>query len=124
MGRGGVTLKYVGLLLIISPTMCLNKRLVRYVNIDPQCFGFIPDVYKLLQKYDLLTYLQAYFEDGLFPPRRQWKSIVERSVERRANDDITRRLQASDQWGVTVNVVERDNCSPLWRVARDNPRHV
>ena len=99
-----------------------NNRLVRYVNIDRQCIGFIPDVYKLLQKYDLLAYLQAYLEDGQFPPRRQWKSIVGRSVERRARDDLTRRLQASDQWGVTVNVIERDNCSPLWRVAKDNPR--
>jgi len=59
---------------------------------------------------------------GQFPSRRRLKSIVERSVERRAKEDISRRLQASDQWGITVTVVERDECSPIWRVARDNPQ--
>lgn len=41
-------------------------------------------------------------------------------MESRGKDDVSRRLQASDQWGVTVNVVERVDCSPLWRVANNS----
>jgi len=31
-------------------------RLVRFMNGDKQCFGFIPDIYKLLDKYQLHPY--------------------------------------------------------------------
>ena len=41
--------------------------------------GFIPDIYRLLKKYDLQQYMDGYLSDGAFPSK-PWKRIICESV--------------------------------------------
>jgi hypothetical protein len=53
-------------------------RLVRYVNcIERQCLGFLPDIYKLLAKYNLTSYMNIFLETSRFPSKGAWKSILQ-----------------------------------------------
>ena len=38
--------------------------------------GFIPDIWKVLQKYNLEEYLQNYLANAVFPSKYTWKTIV------------------------------------------------
>ena len=42
-------------------------RLVSFMNGDKQCVGFIPDIYKLLDTYQLVGYILTFLKDALFP---------------------------------------------------------
>jgi len=44
-----------------------NHRIVRYVNGDSQTVGFVPDIYRLLQKYGMIPLFDAYLQCGAFP---------------------------------------------------------
>lgn len=45
------------------------NRLIRFVNIDRQKQGFIPDIYRILQYYDLLHVFYTFIESGIFPSK-------------------------------------------------------
>ena len=36
-----------------------KHRIVRYVNGDSQTVGFVPDIYRLLQKYGIITLFET-----------------------------------------------------------------
>jgi len=119
-------LKLLGQLCRLNPQYLakdlFNNRLVRFLDIDRQCFGFIPDVYTILQRYNLTNYLHSYVEHGTFPSKGQWKQIIERNIVTRINKDMVKRLKARDPWGVTAHVIETNGYSPLWLIAKDNKK--
>ena len=43
--------------------------------------GFIPDIWKVLQKYRLEEYLLSYLATSLFPTKGTWKTIVKQKSE-------------------------------------------
>ena len=45
-------------------------------------YGFIPDVYNLLHKYELQNYLQSYLSNATLPLKTQWKSVAGKAVKR------------------------------------------
>jgi hypothetical protein len=56
------------------------NRLIRYVSVDRQKHGFIPDIYRLLQKYDLLYVIYTFIDTGVFPSKLKWKKILQMKV--------------------------------------------
>ena len=42
--------------------------------------GFIPDIWKVLQKYHLEEYLLSYLATSLFPTKGTWKTIVKHKI--------------------------------------------
>ncbi|KAH3853713.1 hypothetical protein DPMN_096245 [Dreissena polymorpha] len=42
--------------------------------------GLIPDIYRLLQKYSLMSTLVTYLESGVFPRKMAWKRTIKNSV--------------------------------------------
>ena len=71
-----------------------------------------------------MNVLRSYVQDGNFPTKREWKKIVARKVVMNITNEIQSRIKGNDQWGVTVHVIDSNNYSPLWRVAKDNPRII
>ncbi|KAH3869368.1 hypothetical protein DPMN_032531 [Dreissena polymorpha] len=69
-----------------------------------------------------MNVLRSYVQDGNFPTKRQWKKIVERRVEMNIKNEIQSRIKGTGQWRVTAHVIDSNNYSPLWRVAKDNPK--
>lgn len=87
-------------------------RLVRYVNVDKQCLGFIPDIVRLLTKYELLDCVAKYLCTGLFPSKCRWKKIVKKHVDERAFIKMTNSLD-NGEW-LQHSIITPGHCSPLY----------
>jgi len=55
-------------------------RLVSFKHDDKQCVGFIPDIYKLLDKYWMVGYILTFLKDALFPSKSVWRAILRQQV--------------------------------------------
>jgi len=56
------------------------NRLIRFVNLDRQFRGFIPDIYRILQKYGLLDYLNRFLTTGCFVSKTEWKRVLRQCI--------------------------------------------
>ena len=56
------------------------NRLLRYVNNDKQTQGFIPDIYRIIVKYNLQNVLQTYMHTSCFPTKYEWKRILKHKI--------------------------------------------
>jgi len=59
-----------------------HHRLLRYINNDRQCLGFIPDIYRRIRKYNLQYILDCYIKEGIFPSKLGWKIILTSNIFR------------------------------------------
>ena len=100
----------------------LNHRLVRYANhADNQTLGFLPEVYRLIQKYELQQYVDLYLESGEFPTNYMWKSILKRNVLNREKSDRVERLKDNELYAdMFDSALSSTSPSLLWTVMREN----
>ena len=56
------------------------NRLLRYVNNDKQTQGFIPDIYRIIVKYNLQNVLKTYMHTSCFPTKYEWKRILKHKI--------------------------------------------
>lgn len=74
-------LLYLGRLCRLSATLKAKQlfivRLFSHLS-DPtkQRLGFIPEIIRLLSKYNLIIYLTTYIDELFFPAKNTWKNIV------------------------------------------------
>ena len=57
-----------------------NHRIGRYVNGDSQTFGFVPAIYRLLQKYGMIEMFDTHWQCGAFPSKCSWKQTLKSTV--------------------------------------------
>ena len=63
------------------PKEIFLTRLFSYAeNLTRTQYGFIPDIVRILHKYDLSPYLQTWLHDGTFPEKLIWKRTVRNVV--------------------------------------------
>ena len=58
-----------------------------------KCLGFIPDIVKILSKYDLTCFLDEFCATGYFPPKIIWKVIVKDAIYENENNCWRQRLE-------------------------------
>ena len=63
----------------LSKSVFVHRR-VRFMNGDKQCVGFIPDIYKLLDKYQVVGNILTFLNDALFPSKFVWRAILRQHV--------------------------------------------
>ena len=73
--------------LIYSETNTVHKQIIikRILNnlngtVDHRQ-GYVPDILKILDKYNFKSYLDIYFNNGYFPNKCNWKNIVKKQVQ-------------------------------------------
>jgi hypothetical protein len=63
------------------PKQIFITRLLLYLN---NCTtirgGFIPDILKIVRKYDLFSYVDNFVKTSLFPSSKKWKYLIKSSV--------------------------------------------
>ena len=65
----------------LLPRKVFNFRLNLFVlRENKNQSGFIPDIWKVLQKYHLEEYLLSYLATSLFPTKGIWKTIVKHKI--------------------------------------------
>ena len=50
------------------------------MNGDTHCIGFIPDIYKLLDKYQFVGNILTFLKDALFTSKSVWRAILRQQV--------------------------------------------
>jgi hypothetical protein len=54
----------------------LSMFVIRYDDIQK---GYIPDIFKILKKYDTLQFIVKYIDSGTFPNKQTWKKLVKKA---------------------------------------------
>ena len=98
-----------------------NNRLLHFINFDNQTHGFIPDTYRILQKYELNSVLDNYVTDGRFPTKYTWKRMLHASVLLPERQNSVRAI--TSEFNTLSPIFPYDNkpCK-LWSISRNNPR--
>ena len=101
------------------------KRLCRFSNHVAKCSqGFVADVVKILQKYNLQCYLMKYIDTGDFPSELFWKRLVRNTIQ----SDQVQRWQAkmTSTPELYYYSIIHHNFKPLdlWYTALRNPIFV
>ena len=127
MGTIESIIEYRKLQLCRWPSQYLAKnnfhdRLMRYINNDRQCLGIIPDIYRLIRKYNLQYILDCYIKERIFPSKLRWKIILTSNIFR---PDKRVRLEFLTNVFPNYSIfssgtVNCNNCS-IWSVTKTHP---
>jgi hypothetical protein len=96
------------------------NRLFSFLNNDRQYVGFIPDSYKLLQKYNLLTVLNNFVITGEFPSKNVWKNMLHKQVLIASKQGRTEAL-LQQRPGAVNYLPTPCNTSELWSITISAP---
>ena len=55
-------------------------RLINYFENPRRQLGFIPDIYRILEKYSLSYVLQGFLENGIFVSKYAWKRLLKEKM--------------------------------------------
>ena len=97
------------------------NRLLRYLNNDNQTRGFIPDLYRLLIKYDLLHYLEGFISYSTFPSKFTWKRILKSKVLERESRNMSSRLTAVMSAEHISHIFDGHGPCRIWQLLRKHP---
>ena len=73
-----------------------TTRLMQFKLKPSNARGFMPDIYQLLGKYDLIDELNTYTNEGIFPSLKTWKMTIKYQINKRAEIECINRI-SSDQ---------------------------
>ena len=71
-----------------TPPTDLVNRLITYrlfyysMRITDKHFGFIPDIHRIMTKYNLLYYFDQAITTSTFPAKFQWKRVCSQTIHR------------------------------------------
>jgi hypothetical protein len=82
--------------------------------------GFIPDIFRLLQKYNLSQVLHIYLNEGTFPSKYVWKRTLLQHVINRDVQNRFLRLVEQDEFALLCEILKPNSHCLLWQSARGN----
>ena len=91
------------------------NRLTYYLNFTSKATGFVPDIYRICKKYNLLFALDSYVSHGNFPCKATWKRIIDSNImishmstfQSRVNSDVDLnifQIVQSEQYGTPSHI--------------------
>ena len=99
-----------------------NLRLFQCIsNCTVSKHGFIPDLLRLLEKYNLNNYLKEYIQTGQFQCKAEWKIICKKSIFIYEQANLINRMNSSDDYSTFRQVHINIQPSNLWRFSLDHP---
>ena len=85
--------------------------------------GFVPDITRVLSKYNLSRYLTDFLILCRFPSKHQWKSIVRNCVLEHEEEQWHSRLTDDADFLVFRNIHKTLQPHVFWRLAVSNPNY-
>ena len=91
------------------PFRILIRRIndLKYNNNNHPNLGFTSDIVQILKKYNLLEYLDNFYDTGLFPSPTMWKRIVKTAVQSKETQMWTSRINSDDDLLVLLKLSTR-----------------
>ena len=80
-------------------------------------YGFIPDIFDILFKYQLHGYLVDYLLTGIFPGKIKWKSIVKCSVNEVQHANWSHRINTDDDFNRFRKIIQTVEIAPFLKNA-------
>ena len=119
-------LYFLGRLILMSHGIpCRKIFLVRLIkwkwNRTSKLKGFIPDIVRILHKYDLMDTLKEYILWDRFPSKHLWKKIVKEHVHEHHNVIWQDKINCHEQLTLFAEVHPDNGVSPWWLLANNNP---
>ena len=99
------------------------KRLVNFVNNPQACKGFFPDLFRIIGKYNMNSFLKTYLNDGIFPSSTQWKTIIKRSLNNYVEKSWISRLQTDPNLNSFIAIHNKYTPCSLWKFAQIYPQY-
>ena len=98
------------------------NRLLRFVSGDRQCQGFIPDIYRLLTKYNMHDILSVFIQTANFPSKNMWATFVGKCI----TDIASREMMQQHHLLVSLPTVYPTLFDPnapscVWQLLRKMP---
>ena len=81
-------------------------------------YGFIPDIYTLLEKIDLLEYVRTWQTDGSFPSKLLWKNLVRKTINKYFVEMRTQRMLNDLDFSRFIDVFQND-ATTFWKNANN-----
>lgn len=97
----------------------LVHRITSFISFPKIAKGFVPDIYRILGKYNLTQFFLNYLHDGIFPSVGVWKYKVKLAVKNQVVFDWNNRLLCDASLN-TFSLVqsEYETCN-LWNFCRE-----
>ena len=108
------TVKYLFLLRLFQYQSKATKVRIR----------FIPDLYRILQKYSLQNYISAFYTSDIFPSKVSWKRICKNAVWHFEETAWKSRLNESDDFRRFRSIHTELNPSVLWQIPVKKPNSL
>lgn len=117
-------LLFLGRLCRLHSTTLTKKifaiRLYSFIyNLALKQKGFIPEIFDIIQKYELTDHLKQWLHDGSFPGKITWKKIVRTAVSTLYKSQRQTRI-SNDSDFLTFRLIFDDiDPSSLWKLPRN-----
>ena len=98
------------------PKEIFLTRLFSYTdNLARTQYGFIPDIVRILHKYDLSPYLETWLNDGTFPEKLVWKRTIRNAVTTVHTQLRTDRMMADPDLRQYCHIFDQSNPCSIWK---------
>lgn len=97
-----------------------HNRLSAYLMNKVNFQGFMPDIYRILQKYSLNCVLESYLNSGQFVSKCMWKRLVNEAIVNYERQTIETRLQSNEPLASVIQISDPLSPCPLWTFSRYN----
>lgn len=89
----------------------------------PNSIGFVPDLLRILEKYNLGKFVKTFLEEKIFPPKIVWKSVVNEAVSNVELRDWIMRVSADASLTCYRSLLGNLEPSITWLLAREYPAY-
>ena len=93
-------------------TLFLHRLIFCKETVIDKCAGFIPDIIRILNKYELSAFIENYIKDSYFPPKCIWNHIVKNSINRYCASAWTQSVTNDPAYN-RFAAIHRDITQPL-----------
>jgi len=121
-------LQFLGKLCRPNLPNCLAKhvfvqRLTRHIGYCDVMFGFLPDISRLVEKYELGHFIDTLISTGRFPGKSAWGRILNTSVKRphKRQREI---ILNNEQWDTDISSgFKLSNSDNIWTASKKTPKY-
>ena len=106
-------------------SLFLKRLLCFKYDVSPTYKGFIADIMRIVNKYDLMKYIELYTSEGYFVGKGIWKHIVNRSIMKHYKEQWSTAV-SNDQLCARFISIHGSCCGPLllWSAATRFPNKL
>lgn len=100
-------------------------RLVHFNESPAKKLGFLPDIYRILNKYSITHILDEYKQTGSFPNKLSWKKLVRKKINALYRDELLTRISTSEPVSRISKVHANIPLCPhvFWIFCKECPRY-